>query len=168
MNKHLTPENTQKLLEWLDSKQIKCDGKIFMPEEDCGYDNAIIDTKNFLASLLSESVPDKEIDSIYPPYPSERDWKEDFVHENGNYECVCSICKNHFYGYKRRVVCKTCAIQYTAKEKIVEEILEKRLNEIRIGETKTEFDIKLIPITSDLAKKIITQVAEIYANELKP
>ena len=40
---------------------------------------------------------------------SDRDWTEDFPHENGNYECVCIYCKKHFYGHKRRVVCKKCA-----------------------------------------------------------
>lgn len=39
---------------------------------------------------------------------SERDWKEDFSHENGNYLCKCCLCKNYFYGHKRRPVCKLC------------------------------------------------------------
>lgn len=40
---------------------------------------------------------------------SERDFTEDFGHENGNYECLCSTCRNTFVGHKRRVVCKVCA-----------------------------------------------------------
>lgn len=37
-----------------------------------------------------------------------RDWEEDFPHENGTYMCTCYKCKNTFYGYKRRVICKLC------------------------------------------------------------
>jgi hypothetical protein len=40
---------------------------------------------------------------------SDRDWKEDFNHENGNYRCICCHCGNTFSGHKRRVVCKICA-----------------------------------------------------------
>jgi hypothetical protein len=40
---------------------------------------------------------------------SERDWKEDFAHENGNYTCICVTCKKQFIGHKRRVVCNVCA-----------------------------------------------------------
>ena len=39
---------------------------------------------------------------------SERDWTEDFTHENGNYENTCIRCRNSFLGHKRRVVCKKC------------------------------------------------------------
>lgn len=41
---------------------------------------------------------------------SERDWPEDFPHDNGNYVCKCSICHRHFFGYKRRLVCKICSV----------------------------------------------------------
>lgn len=37
------------------------------------------------------------------------DWPEDFKHENGNYECACDMCGDHFKGHKRRVICKVCA-----------------------------------------------------------
>jgi hypothetical protein len=37
------------------------------------------------------------------------DWTEDFQHENGNYQSVCSTCRNTFFGHKRRVTCKVCA-----------------------------------------------------------
>lgn len=50
-----------------------------------------------------------------PPAPAasieghpERDWPEDFGHENGNYTCRCGVCRELFTGYKRRVVCKKC------------------------------------------------------------
>jgi hypothetical protein len=38
-----------------------------------------------------------------------RDWDEDFNHENGNYQCHCGVCGNYFIGHKRRVRCKVCA-----------------------------------------------------------
>lgn len=37
-----------------------------------------------------------------------RSWPEDFEHENGNYECICADCTNHFIGHKRRVLCRVC------------------------------------------------------------
>lgn len=40
---------------------------------------------------------------------SPRDWTEDFSHENGNYNCVCTTCKKTFVGHKRRMTCKVCA-----------------------------------------------------------
>lgn len=43
------------------------------------------------------------------PGASERDWTEDFPHENGNYLCKCCHCGQTFWGYKRRVACKVCA-----------------------------------------------------------
>ncbi|KKN33990.1 hypothetical protein LCGC14_0798030 [marine sediment metagenome] len=40
---------------------------------------------------------------------SERNWPEDFSHENGNYFCRCCHCGKDFIGHKRRVVCKVCS-----------------------------------------------------------
>lgn len=42
------------------------------------------------------------------------DWFEDFRGDNGNYECACVDCGIHFIGYKRRVICKVCAINKLA------------------------------------------------------
>ncbi len=39
---------------------------------------------------------------------SERDWPEDFSHENGNYQNQCVGCGEMFKGHKRRVVCRAC------------------------------------------------------------
>ena len=36
-------------------------------------------------------------------------WKEDFSHENGNYQNICLTCNTYFIGHKRRVHCKVCA-----------------------------------------------------------
>jgi len=38
----------------------------------------------------------------------ERNWPEDFEHENGNYVNKCGGCGEYFKGHKRRVRCKLC------------------------------------------------------------
>jgi hypothetical protein len=38
----------------------------------------------------------------------ERNWPEDYEHENGNYINTCSVCKLAFRGHKRRVWCRMC------------------------------------------------------------
>jgi hypothetical protein len=38
----------------------------------------------------------------------ERDWPEDFPHENGMYMCKCRECNQRFFGHKRRMICKEC------------------------------------------------------------
>lgn len=48
-------------------------------------------------------------ESRMPHLGGNRDWTEDNAHENGNYECICHACHQHFIGHKRRVVCKVCA-----------------------------------------------------------
>src|SRR4051812_33049297 len=40
---------------------------------------------------------------------TERDWQEDFSHENGNYVCQCHHCWHMFVGHKRRTSCKICS-----------------------------------------------------------
>lgn len=40
--------------------------------------------------------------------PKKKDWIEDFVHENGNYQNLCVRCNNRFLGHKRRRICKSC------------------------------------------------------------
>lgn len=40
-----------------------------------------------------------------------KDWPEDFIYENGCYEGVCYICKGHFIGGRRKVICKECALK---------------------------------------------------------
>ena len=37
-----------------------------------------------------------------------KDWEEDWGHEDGMYYCRCMRCNEMFIGYKRRVVCKEC------------------------------------------------------------
>jgi hypothetical protein len=39
----------------------------------------------------------------------DRNWDEDFLHENGNYVNNCVSCRLYFRGHKRRVICKKCS-----------------------------------------------------------
>lgn len=41
--------------------------------------------------------------------PGPRDWKSDFQHENGQYNCKCLTCGLPFVGHKRRLTCCECA-----------------------------------------------------------
>lgn len=40
---------------------------------------------------------------------TERDWPEDFAHDNGCYQNRCCRCDQLFMGFKRRITCKLCA-----------------------------------------------------------
>jgi hypothetical protein len=43
--------------------------------------------------------------------PSNADWPEDYANDPENrYLCRCDCCKLVFQGHKRRVTCKTCAV----------------------------------------------------------
>jgi hypothetical protein len=44
---------------------------------------------------------------VFIEYPG-RDWKEDKDLENGNYQCLCVVCKRFFIGHKRRLICFEC------------------------------------------------------------
>ena len=50
----------------------------------------------------------QDLERAMPTPGSERDWTEDFAHENGNYMHRCRKCSEQFFGHKRRVVCKAC------------------------------------------------------------
>ncbi len=39
---------------------------------------------------------------------SDRNWEEDYHHENGRYMNRCIECKEVFIGNKRRMICKIC------------------------------------------------------------
>lgn len=48
----------------------------------------------------------------------EKDWPEDFPHENGMYYCRCLQCKELFVGYKRRAICRECSTNIKAGAEI--------------------------------------------------
>lgn len=56
-----------------------------------------------------------------------RNWKEDFHLENGNYTCICTICDEQFLGYKRRIYCKLChdGLETQMERRYRNKILEK-------------------------------------------
>lgn len=49
----------------------------------------------------------------------ERDWPEDFPHENGNYRNICGQCKEDFIGHKRRPACRKCTSEIVKVPKSV-------------------------------------------------
>lgn len=53
-----------------------------------------------------------------------KDWQEDFKHENGNYQSLCTECNEIFFGNKRRMICKACFGQHTGGEEGEEETEE--------------------------------------------
>jgi hypothetical protein len=77
--------------------------KITDIDEDTEDDELI---EKIRVRLTGGSVPTP--DHLRKRDESDRDWKEDFTHENGNYMNGCMYCKQMFYGHKRRVVCKIC------------------------------------------------------------
>jgi hypothetical protein len=54
---------------------------------------------------------------------SNRNWKDDFDHENGRYVNECMFCHKPFMGYKRRVVCFECNDK--TKDEIINEQIKK-------------------------------------------
>lgn len=46
---------------------------------------------------------------VMPSLECDRNWPEDFGHENGQYLNGCIYCSLSFVGHKRRRICKTCA-----------------------------------------------------------
>jgi hypothetical protein len=57
----------------------------------------------------------------------DRNWEEDFSHENGKYINRCYGCELHFMGHKRRTRCKKCCV---GKEETEKESQESMLAEI--------------------------------------
>jgi hypothetical protein len=56
----------------------------------------------------------------------DRNWDEDFLHENGNYVNNCVSCRLYFRGHKRRVICKKCfSTPDPVKEESQEELFRK-------------------------------------------
>lgn len=51
----------------------------------------------------------------------EKNWEEDFPHENGNYYNMCRDCGEQFLGHKRRQVCKECANKKPIQQPIASE-----------------------------------------------
>jgi len=52
----------------------------------------------------------------------EKDWTEDFSHENGNYTCICHKCKAQFIGHKRRITCRECYREFDTHTPMTDEV----------------------------------------------
>lgn len=75
---------------------------------NCGvYDYCVAEADTYLAA--HDAQPASTGCGLPGPTPSERNWTEDFAHENGQYERACFACNRTFVGHKRRIYCKTCA-----------------------------------------------------------
>lgn len=66
---------------------------------------ANLDNNQIREILVKENVIIPKQQSLFE---IDRNWIEDFSHENGNYSNICILCNNRFLGHKRRVVCKKC------------------------------------------------------------
>ncbi len=75
--------------------------QIFEEAKEAGLDD------NHIKEIL---VKEKIIITKQPSlFENDRNWVEDFSHENGNYSNICIRCNNEFLGHKRRIVCKNCS-----------------------------------------------------------
>ena len=98
----------KELYEWKEHYESE---KIFFAGEELDK-NAIRSFAECVENIadLQQAIDilEKTKASCLLPKLSERDWKEDFIHENGNYVNYCIKCKKGFFGHKRRVICKLC------------------------------------------------------------
>lgn len=49
---------------------------------------------------------------VLPEIYSPKNYPEDYADGHNQYVCKCYKCKEHFYGYKRRIICKVCLQNY--------------------------------------------------------
>ena len=59
----------------------------------------------------------RPIQRVIRNMPTEKDWQEDWPHENGKYTCTCVACGGIFTGHKRRVICRACFLLRDAAPK---------------------------------------------------
>lgn len=82
-----------------DIQKVKVFERASQTPENLNRDNPIAGYMKFVARIIP-----KKAELI-----SERNWDEDFEHENGKYHCLCTKCDRTFLGHKRRSVCKICS-----------------------------------------------------------
>lgn len=49
---------------------------------------------------------------VLPEFDSPKNYPEDYADGHNQYVCKCYKCKEYFYGYKRRIICKVCLQNY--------------------------------------------------------
>ncbi len=80
----------------------------------------------------AKTLPDPSVGSIDLFGDSERNWSEDFSHENGKYMRVCFACGQTFVGHKRRVQCRKCALECKAAwDALPEAEKQKRMEHLK-------------------------------------
>ncbi len=80
---------------------------------------------------------------------SNRNWTEDFPHENGKYVNHCINCHKEFLGHKRRVICKPCRIKMETLEQIHEALHVVRSINKTIEETNESGQICYLTLRTD-------------------
>jgi SWI/SNF-related matrix-associated actin-dependent regulator 1 of chromatin subfamily A len=108
------------IISMIDTKQVVL-GKLLDNKEN----DKIFNQNNIVENILKKMNNDiynidrrnkmdvsKNINIIYIKYPG-RDWENDKIFENGNYECNCVNCNRPFIEHKRRIICFEC--DYKAK-----------------------------------------------------
>lgn len=48
------------------------------------------------------------IAGVVPSFYSSKDWAGDYTTENGIHQNICLKCREPFYGYKHRTMCRGC------------------------------------------------------------
>lgn len=108
-------------------------------------------THNCSCKSGDECHPDGALNYI-ELHESERSWKEDYDHENGQYVNRCHVCELYFVGHKRRVICKSCAVSVSKEP---EEIAASFVNKMS----------KQQPIDPEIAKIVDANYFEMLSNE---
>lgn len=67
---------------------------------------------------------------IFPEFDSPKNYPEDYADGHNQYVCKCYKCKEHFYGYKRRIICKECLNTEESENEIMEGKAKEALKEI--------------------------------------
>ena len=95
----------------------------------------------------------------------ERNWPEDYPHENGCYQNKCSMCGNLFLGMKRRPICKLCfataSADYTKMDTHASAEKVERFEKVEISEGMQELKIY------QYQAKRIEDAFRLVANNLK-
>ena len=99
---------------------------------------------------------------------ADRDWPEDFAHENGNYLCLCCLCKETFAGHKRRIVCKLCD-QPNAKA-APEPVQGEAVEPFAWAEFDGEgvYDLRLYENNEDFHQEYVERNGEKYSGWIMP
>ena len=84
------------------------------------------------------NIPKKR--QIFDWAVTDRDWVEDFEHENGQYFCQCFECDEQFMGHKRRYVCKVCHTKAKEAFEALSEEEQKAVMEKKVEDAKEFFE----------------------------